>query len=63
MYATPTIKRSSVAKSNRSPANAPSRQRGGIVAALTKLAVNRPRRYDWKSDYAKALEDKHASVR
>jgi len=36
---------------------------GGLVAALSKLAVNRPAAYDWKSDYARALEEKYARVR
>jgi hypothetical protein len=63
MQAKPAIKKLSAPKLGRPSDSASRRSRGGLVAALAKLAINRPSGYDWKNDYARALEEKYACVR
>ena len=33
-----------------------------LLANLTRLQISRPDDFDWKEDYAKALEEKYESI-
>jgi hypothetical protein len=34
-----------------------------LVASILRLQVSQPANYDWKEDYAKALEEKYENIR
>jgi hypothetical protein len=34
-----------------------------LVASILRLQVSQPPDYDWKEDYAKALEEKYENIR
>jgi hypothetical protein len=34
-----------------------------LVASILRLQVSQPDGYDWKEDYAKALEEKYENIR
>jgi hypothetical protein len=33
-----------------------------LVSALLRLKIQRPKNFDWKEDYAKALEEKYENI-
>lgn len=37
-------------------------KKDGLVAAILRLQVSRPENWDWKEDYAAALEEKYENL-
>jgi hypothetical protein len=37
-------------------------KKDGLVAAILRLQVSRPKNWDWKEDYAAALEEKYENL-
>ena len=35
---------------------------GELLANVRRLQINAPQNFNWKEDYAKALEEKYASI-